>query len=239
MRTISLCKRGLPICEISGLPPRTHTGSPRIYWEQHTHLRPLHTSILDIYKVLEPSVCYLKGTLLHPYTATPAKLAPNLSIQVHLRNEYDATTTWFCWHPLQTTSHIQIGIYKVLEPLICCLKGILLYPYTVTPAKLPPDLGIQVHLRSGKYATTFWLRLISTSEHFIHPYLTYTKCLSYWYAVSRAYCSTLIPLHWPSWPQIWEVRVSCGVKMMPLHHGWGWYPPQTTSYIHIRHIKSF
>ncbi len=25
---------------------------------------------------------------------------------------------------------------------------------------------------------------------------------------------------------------------MPQHHGWGWYPLQTTSYIHIRHIQS-
>ncbi len=25
---------------------------------------------------------------------------------------------------------------------------------------------------------------------------------------------------------------------MPQRHGWGWYPLQTTSYIHIRHIKS-
>jgi hypothetical protein len=31
MRTILLCERGLPICEISGLPPRTHTGSPRMH----------------------------------------------------------------------------------------------------------------------------------------------------------------------------------------------------------------
>ena len=28
MRTILLCKWGLPICKISGLPPRTHMGSP-------------------------------------------------------------------------------------------------------------------------------------------------------------------------------------------------------------------
>ncbi len=26
--------------------------------------------------------------------------------------------------------------------------------------------------------------------------------------------------------------------MMPQRHGWGWPPPQTTSYIHIRHIQS-
>jgi hypothetical protein len=31
-------------------------------------------------------------------------------------------------------------------------------------------LGIQVHLRSGNDATTSLLRLIFTSDHFIHPY---------------------------------------------------------------------
>ena len=63
-----------------------------------------------------------------------------------------------------------LDIYKVFETLLCCLKGIWLHPYTVTLAKFPPDLGIQVHLRSGNDATTSWLRLISTSDHFIHPY---------------------------------------------------------------------
>ncbi len=51
---------------------------------------------------------------------------------------------------------------------------------------------------------TSWLRLIPTSDCFPHPYQTYTKCLSYWYAVSRAYGCTHIPLHSPSWPEILE-----------------------------------
>ncbi len=37
--------------------------------------------------------------------------------------------------------------------------------------------------------------------------------------------------------QILGFCVTCGVKMMSLHHGWGWQPPQTTSHIHIRHAK--
>ncbi len=61
-------------------------------------------------------------------------------------------------------------IIKVFELFVCYLKGILVHPDTVTPARLPPDLGIQVHLRSRNYATTSWLRLIFTSDHFIHPY---------------------------------------------------------------------
>ena len=64
------------------------------------------------------------------------------------------------------------------------------------------------------------------------------KCLSHWYAVSRAYGCPLVPLHRPSWPQIWGLRVTWGVKMMTQCHGWGWYSPQTASYIHIRHIQS-
>jgi hypothetical protein len=35
----------------------------------------------------------------------------------------------------------------VFETLVCCLNDTWLHPYTITLAKLPPDLGIQVHLR--------------------------------------------------------------------------------------------
>jgi hypothetical protein len=131
--------------------------------EVNIHLILLPTSSLDIYKVFEPLICCLKGIWLHPYTVTPAKFPPDLGIQVHLRSGNDATTSW-----LRLISILDI--YKVFEPLVCCLKGIWLHPYSVTPAKLPPDLGIQVHLRSGNDATTSWLRLISTSDCFIHPY---------------------------------------------------------------------
>jgi len=35
-----------------------------------------------------------------------------------------------------------LDIYKVFEPLVCCLKGIWVHPYVATLAKLAPDLGI-------------------------------------------------------------------------------------------------
>jgi hypothetical protein len=61
--------------------------------EADTHLRPLHTSMLDKYKVFEALVCCLKGIWLHPYTVIQAKLAPDLVHQQgHLRNENDAIT---------------------------------------------------------------------------------------------------------------------------------------------------
>jgi hypothetical protein len=99
-----------------------------------------------------------------------------------------------------------LDINNVFEPLVCCLKGIWMHPYTIAPAKLAPDLGSQGHLWSDNDVITSWLRLISTSDPSMHPYYAYTKCLSYWYAVSRAYWCTLIPLLRPSWPQIWGFR---------------------------------
>ncbi len=74
--------------------------------------------------------------------------------------------------PLHTSI---LDIYKVFEPLVCCLKGIRLHPH---------------------------------------------------------------PLHRPSWPQIWGFRFAWGVVIMPQPHAWGKCPPQTASYIHIRHIHS-
>ena len=68
--------------------------------------------------------------------------------------------------PLHTSI---LGLYIVFEPLLCCLKGMWVHPYTVTPAKLALDLGIQVHLKSGNDAITLCLRLILTTDHFMHP----------------------------------------------------------------------
>ena len=48
-------------------------------------------------------------------------------------------------------------------------QGIWLHPYTVTQAKLVPDLVCQGHLRSENDAIMTLLRLIPTSDLFIHP----------------------------------------------------------------------
>ena len=61
-----------------------------------------------------------------------------------------------------------VDIFKVFETLVCCLKGIWLHPYTITLARLAPDLGTQGHLWSGNDAIMSWLRLTSISNHFIH-----------------------------------------------------------------------
>jgi hypothetical protein len=62
--------------------------------EADIHFIPLHTSILDIYKVFETLVCCLKGIWVHPYSFTLARLAPDLGTQGHLRSDNDAITSW-------------------------------------------------------------------------------------------------------------------------------------------------
>ena len=109
-----------------------------------------------------------------------------------------------------------LDIYKVFEPLLCCLKGIRVHPYTITPAKLAPDLGIQVHLWSVNDVIRSWLRLISTSDPFIHPYFAYTKCLSHWCAVSRACWCTLIGLHLLDIIKVFE-QLECCLKCIWVH----------------------
>ena len=54
----------------------------------------LPTSILDMYKLFELSVCCLKGTCVHPYTIPPAKLAPDLGILDCLWSGNDAIMAW-------------------------------------------------------------------------------------------------------------------------------------------------
>ncbi len=49
-------------------------------------------------------------------------------------------------------------------------------------------------------------------------------------------CSFLSRYPYNSPLAILEFWFTCGVKMMSLHHGWGWQPPQTDSCVHIRHI---
>ena len=112
--------------------------------------------------------------------------------------------------------HISIlGICKVFEPLICYLKGIWVHLHAVTLAKFAPDLRFVGHMWSENDAITSWMRLIFASDCFQNPHWIYAKCLRHLHAVSRAFVCTLMPLHQPRWPQIWELWVTCGVKLMP------------------------
>ena len=95
-----------------------------------------------------------------------------------------------------------LDIYKALEPLVCCLKCVTVHPYRYTGQVGPKFGNSGSHLWSGNDVIMSWLRMISTSDHIIHPYLICAQCLNHWYAVSRAYGCILMPLHQGSWPQL-------------------------------------
>ncbi len=53
-----------------------------------------------------------------------------------------------------------------------------------------------------------------------------------------AYSRSLTQLYPHNLAQILGFRGTCGVKMLSIHPGCAWQPPQTAPLIHIRHIKS-
>ncbi len=142
-----------------------------VMFKADIHLRLLHTSTLDIYKVFETLVCWLKCICIAPLYHYTGQVAPRFGDSGSLEE-------WKWCNNLMVEAHIHLrplhtsilDIYKVFLTFVCCLKAIWLYPYNVTLAKLHQDLGIQVHLRSGNDAIMSCLRLILTSDHFIHPH---------------------------------------------------------------------
>jgi hypothetical protein len=108
-----------------------------------------------------------------------------------------------------------LDIYKVFELLVCCLKGIWVQPYSITPAKLPPYLG-----KSGSFEE--WKRCHTvTVEADIHFRPLHTSILDIYKVFEALVCCLKrilvlpysITLARPA--QIWGLRVTCGVKMMP------------------------
>ncbi len=73
---------------------------------------------------------------------------------------------------------------------------------------------------------------------FTHPCWTCMKCLSTLICCFGAYGSSLKQLHPHCLGQILGFWVTCGVKIMSLHHGWDWQPTHTASCIYIIHIQS-
>jgi hypothetical protein len=135
-----------------------------VMFEAYIHLRPLHLSKLDIQSVWAIGMMswWRFGSPLHSYIGQI--IGPKYG-------NYGLLVEWkWChyhfwgWYPPWTPSQIHIRHIQKNEPLLlCCLKGIWMHPYTVTPAKLAPDSGTLVcHLWSGNNALTSWLRLIYT-----------------------------------------------------------------------------
>ncbi len=123
--------------------------------------------------------------------------------------------------------------------MVCCIKGIWLHPYALALAKLPPRFGKSCSLEEWKSCHNV---IVETD---IHRRPIHTSILDIWKVCELLVCCfkgvwvcALMPLHRPSCPQIWGFKFTWGVEMIPQCHGWHWNSPQTSSYIHIRHIQS-
>jgi hypothetical protein len=81
--------------------------------------------------------------------------------------------------------------------------------------------------------------LTATLNCFPHPFQTRAKFLSTLICCPWAYSSSLTQLYPHFLALFFGFWVTCGVIMLSLCHGQGWLPPQTTSLIIIRQIKSF
>jgi hypothetical protein len=144
-------------------------------------------------------------------------------------------STW-----LTTGSHLKLlpasilDMYKVFGHIDMLSIGIWKQPYLVLPTLLGSDFGDLGHLWSQNIVIMSWLGLRATSNCFPHQYKTYKKCLRILICSPWAYSISLAQLYAPYLAHILGFWVTCGVKMMWSCNGWGWWPPQTASHIHIK-----
>ena len=147
------------------------------------------------------------GVLSHWHMGAPLyhytwQVGPRLGIS----GSFDVRWKWChiirSWLRLISTSDHSVHPFRYLQSvwaMVCCLEGICVHPYNTVPqAKLTPDLGKYGSPVEWKWCYGVIVEAEATSDHFIHPYSEYTKCLSHLYNVSRAYgfcwllCSLLL-----------------------------------------------
>jgi hypothetical protein len=137
----------------------------------------------------------------------------------------------WAWQPPQTASHIHIRhIQRVWAHWYTVHRHAVsaLHRY---PPYLAPILGLLGHLHNQNDVIMSWLRPTATSNCFPHPYYALICC-------PLAHGRSLTQLYPPTWLRFWGCWVTCWVKMKWLCQGWGCWPPQTASHIHINHIQS-
>ena len=142
------------------------------------------------------------------------------------------------WRPPQTAFHILIRHIKswVESTLICCPL------YSSSPKQLYPPYLAQIL----GFWVTCGVKMMSLHHGWgWQPHQPSSNILLHIYNVFEHIDMLSIGIHQqpytvypPYLAQILGFRVTRGVKMMSLHHGWGWQPLQIDSHIHLIHIQS-
>ena len=115
------------------------------------------------------------------------------------------------WQPPQPLLPASIlDMYKVFEYNDVLTMGIRSSLKHLYPHYLAQILGFWVTFWSQNDVITSWLRLPATSNCFLHPSLTYTKCLSTLICCPWAYGSSLkqLYLNWLRFWGTWSLKLS-------------------------------
>ena len=77
---------------------------------------------------------------------------------------------------------------------------------------------------------------IQTSSPFHNRHIQ--SVWAHWYSIHRHMVAAFLSYTHHIWLRSWVIWLTCRVKMMSWHHGWGFNSIQTASRIHIKHIQS-
>jgi hypothetical protein len=164
----------------------------------------------------------------------------DFSVLGHLFSQNDVVMSWWGWHPIKTASHIHIRHIQCVwahwyAASMHMVAALLRYTHLTW-------------LRLWWSWVTCRVKMISLCHSWVsNPIQTASpiqnnniqSVWAHWYDVHRHVVAALLSYTHPTWLRLWWswVTCACGVKMMPLCHGWGYLPIQTASHIHSRHIQ--
>ena len=110
------------------------------YYDAESRIRP-HT-YSHTYNVTLLELFFLRiYHLLLINLVTPAKLAPDLGSQGHLRRENNVITSWWGWYPPQTTSNIPVGHIQSVWAIVMLSQGYMGAPLYRSTGQVGPRFG--------------------------------------------------------------------------------------------------
>ena len=138
------------------------------------------------------------------------------------------------WQPTQTASHIHSTLI-----LICC-------PLAYSNSSSLTQFNTHNLIQISVFWVTGGVKMMSLchgwglqptqTDYHIHIRHIW-NVWAHWYVVhGHTVVAVHSYTHTTILAQILGFWLTCGVKMMSLHHGQGWQPTQTASCIHIGHI---
>ncbi len=162
--------------------------------EANSHLKLLHASILDIYKVFKHIDMESIVIEYLPYTVIPTLLGSDFWVCGNLWSQNDVIRSWLRLTPTSNWFPHSFKTYiKLLSKLMCCpwaYSSSLTQLYTQYLAQI---LGVLGHLWSQNDIIRSWLRLTATSNCSLIHITRYIQTV--WTNWSAVHGHTVAALH--------------------------------------------